>query len=191
MSCTATAFPASSAPTKPILDEPDHVVARARVHERRPRDPDRIPAAVALVHEDLRHQRVVDRLLARDLADHELELAVAPDLFHERGRVDVDPLPPVLRLADGDLISLPHAPPLTHPQHAIRSEHERRIHPWLTRQPPLPPDPHVGRQVGGREEALGKHAVGRGRLEPRIGRGDEGGLGEVGRVEGGHDWKDH
>ena len=38
--------------TKPFCDEPDHVGARARVHERRPGHPDRIPAALALVDED-------------------------------------------------------------------------------------------------------------------------------------------
>ena len=86
MSCTATALPASSAPTKPLLDEPRHVGARARVHQRRPRDPDRVAAALALLDEQARHQRVVDRLLARDLARHELELARRPGVARGRRR---------------------------------------------------------------------------------------------------------
>ncbi len=100
--------------------------------------------------------------------------------------MDVDPLAPVFRLADRDLVALLHPAPFAHPQLAIRGEHERGVHPRLARQPPLPADAHVRRQVGGREEALGEHAVGRSGHEPRIGRGGEEGLGEDGRVEGGH-----
>src|SRR5918911_892782 len=84
-----------------MMPSPTIPSSTARANERRPGHPHRVAAAVPLVDQDARHERVVDRLLARDLARHELELAlrVGPE---ERLRVDVDPLTPVLGLADGD-----------------------------------------------------------------------------------------
>ena len=153
MSCTATALPASSAPTKPFAMNQAMSAARARVHERRPGHPDRIAAALALVDQQSRHQRVVDRLLARHLARHELELALAR-LAEERrrcGRRCPRCRPRRCRRRPG---RPSRRAALRAPRARRRVEHERRVHARLARHPPRALHAHVGRQVGRREEAF-------------------------------------
>src|SRR3954454_6764869 len=59
-----------------ILNEPHHVCACARVNEGWASHPDRVATAISLLEENVRHECVVDRLFTRDLARHELELAL-------------------------------------------------------------------------------------------------------------------
>ena len=66
------------------------------MNERRSRHPDRISAAIALIDENLRHQRVVDRLFARNLARHEPEF-VFVFLDWQNGRLHVDAFAAILR----------------------------------------------------------------------------------------------
>jgi hypothetical protein len=49
MSCTATALPCEQRADEAVLDEPGHVGAGPRVHQRRAGDPDDVAAALALV----------------------------------------------------------------------------------------------------------------------------------------------
>ncbi len=177
MSCTATALPASSAPTKPLADEPGHVVARARVHQRRARDPDGVAASVALRNEQAGHLRVVDRLLARDLAAHEVELAFG--VTEERRRVHEDPLAAVFSGADGDHLAALYPPTLTRPDIAFLVQQQAGVHARLPRHLPLPAHLHVGRQVGAGEEVLREHSVGGRGRKLRVRRGLELGFGEV------------
>src|SRR4051812_31991855 len=95
-------------PDESVLDEPRHVRAGPGVHERRAGHPDGISAALALVHEDRRHHRIIDGLLAGYLTRHEGELAI-PFLAHERLAMDEDALSAILGVADGDHVTLLHA----------------------------------------------------------------------------------
>jgi hypothetical protein len=171
-----------------VGDEPCHVRARPRVDERRSRHPYRIAAAVALVDQQARHLRVVDRLLARHLARHELELALGI-LAEERVAVHVDPLASILRVPDGDQVALVHAPALTHPERAIGIGNERRIHPRLARHPPVAGNADVGRQVRRREKPLGENSIGRSRDEPGVGSTRELGGAEIRVGETAHESK--
>ena len=107
----------ASAPAEVLLEKfgftLDHVVARARVHERRPGNPDRISAAIPFLDQNVRHQRVVDRLLARNLARHELEFAFL--VAEEGAGMDVDAFAAVLGAADCDHVALLQLAPFLDP----------------------------------------------------------------------------
>src|SRR5438874_11993115 len=102
------------------------------MNERRTGDPDRIAAAVAFLNEDVGHQRVVDQLLARDLARHELELAFL--VAEERSGVNVDSFAAVLSAADGDHVAFIQPAAVPDPE-SVSIEDERGIHPRLAWPP--------------------------------------------------------
>ena len=98
--------------------------------------------------------RVVDRLLAGDLARHELELARPVGVRANACGMHVDPFAPVFGHADGDALSSLDPAALAHPQLPAESS---------TRAPSIrgsrgsrhaAVDPDVRRQVGRREEAV-------------------------------------
>jgi hypothetical protein len=134
--------------------------------QRRSRNPDRIAAAITLFDEDVRHQRVIDRLLARHLTRHELELAFF--VAKEGARVNVDALAPVLLASSGDHVALLQLSPFPDPE-VIAVQHQRRIHPRLARHAPRALDAHVSRKIRRREKTFWQHAVRRRGDEPRVG----------------------
>src|SRR5205807_10248673 len=146
------------------------------MHERWPRHPAGIAAAFPLIDEELRHDRIVDRLFARDFRRHELEFIAG--VSADEVRLNEDPFSAVLRRADGDEIALTKAASLLHPERAVTIEDECGIHARLARQAPLALDADVGRQIGRRKESVRQHAIRR--------RGDEsrvGGRGQLWAVE--------
>ena len=158
--------------------------ARARVHERRPRDPDRIAAALLLVDQHARHVRVVDRLLARHLARHEGERVGVGAVRHRCAsarRCLACRLPcrrrrrrsPFLRRRPSRTQSAPS-----------RSSTMPAVHARLARREPLRPSSrtNVGRFVVEKKPSGRTPSAGAGR-EPGVGEGRERRLGEVGRRE--------
>ena len=107
--------------------------ARARMDERRSRDPDRIAAALLLLDQHPRHVRVVDRLLARHLARHEGERVGIGAVRHQV-RLHEDALAAVFLLADGHHVAALEAPSLAHPEVAVAIEHEAGVHARLARR---------------------------------------------------------
>src|SRR5690606_36429798 len=141
----------------------------AAVQHCRPDDPDDVSAAFLLLSQQLGHARVVDGLLARDLAAHELELATALRAAEKTGRVDEDAFAAILGVADRDRLTLPDVTTLGDAQ-AIRVLHNGAVHARRARQSPLAVDLHVRRQVRRRKEVIGQYAIGGSRLEAGIGR---------------------
>src|SRR5690606_29109546 len=90
-----------------VLDEPGDDVTAAAVQHCRTDDPDDVSAAFPLLSQQLGHARVVDGLLARDLAAHELELATALRAAEKTGRVDEDAFAAILGVADRDRLTFP------------------------------------------------------------------------------------
>jgi hypothetical protein len=171
-----------------VPNEPHHVGARARMHERRPGHPDDVAAAIAFVDEERREMGVIDRLLARDLAGHELELAVVL----ARGGIDMDedPFAPVLLFPDGDELAGTDASHLANPQDPVAIDHERRIHPRFARQPPFAPNPNVGRQIRRGEEVFGEDTIGRRGHKSSVRRRGKAWCCEIGLRDRGHAAKD-
>ena len=77
-----------------------------------------------------------------------------------------DALGAVLGLAHGDQVA-PAEPAGLDGLEAVAAPHDDAVHPRPGRRQPAAVDLDVGRQVGGREEAFGQHAVGRQRREAR------------------------
>src|SRR5437868_14745725 len=142
------------------------------MHERWPRHPDGIAAALPLIDEELRHDRIVDRLFARDFRRHELELIAG--VGADEVCLNEDPFSAVLRRADGDEIALTKAASLPHPERAVTIEDECRIHARLPRQAPFALYADVGREIGRRKESVRQHAIRR--------RGDESSVGGRGEL---------
>ncbi len=136
-----------------VFDEPDHVRARARMYQCRPRYPDGVAAPIAFFDEDVRHQRVVNRLLSRHLARHELELAFF--VAEEGAGVNVDAFASVFRAADCHQVAFFQLAPFPDPELVV-VEHERCVHPRLARHAPRTLDANVGRKVRRREKVLGE-----------------------------------
>src|ERR1700680_3532372 len=134
-----------------VLDEPDHVRPRARMNQRRPGHPDRVTTAIALFDENVRHQCVVDRLLARHLTRHELELALL--VAEEGAGVNVDAFQSVFGAADGDHVAFLQLAPFPDPELVV-VEYERRVHPGLARHAPRTFDANVGRKIRRRKKAF-------------------------------------
>src|SRR5437660_5014446 len=114
--------------------------------ECRSRDPNGVPAAVALFDEDVRHQRIVDGLLARYLARHELELAFL--VAKKRAGVDVNAFAAIFGAADCDHVALVQLATLPDPE-SVGIQYQRRVHPWLARHAPRALDSHVSGKISG------------------------------------------
>src|SRR5215204_2880970 len=97
------------------------------MHERGTCHPHDVAATLTLLDEQSREVHVVDRLLARDLARHELELAIVVPA--SRFGVYVDAFGSVLFLADGDEVPGADASHLANPEHAFAVDDEGRVHP--------------------------------------------------------------
>src|SRR5437763_750391 len=85
-------------------------------------------AACALLDEQARHERVVDGLLARHFARHELELAVAAVVAEEARDVDVDALGAILIRAHGHGLTFFDSAAFAYPEVAVLVEHEHGVH---------------------------------------------------------------
>jgi hypothetical protein len=151
------------------------------VHERGSDDPDDLAAPLLLLAEQLRQHRVIHGPLAGHLGLHEPELVGAVDAAEEALDVHVDPLAPVLRLAERDGRTPRHLAGLRHHELAGRVEHDRAVHAGKPRAPPRAGDLEVGRQVRGRKKAVGKDPVGGCGLEAGVGSRRERGRVEVRR----------
>src|SRR5207245_3097194 len=89
-----------------VLDEPDHVLAGARMHERGPHDPDDPAAPLLLLSQQLGQHGVIDGPLARHLRLHEAKLVRAVAAAEEALGMHEDALAAVLFRAAGDRLPL-------------------------------------------------------------------------------------
>ncbi len=163
-----------------VLDEPDHVFARSRVYQGGPHHPDDLPAALLLLTQELRQDRVVHGPLPRHLRLHEAELVGAVTAAEKALGVHEDALAAILFRADRDGLPFTHLARLGRHQITGGLTHDDAIHARQTRAGPRPRSLDVCRQVGGRKEPVGQDSVGGRGLEARIGRSLERGRLEVG-----------
>ena len=180
MSCTATAFPASTACTYPLRMNHSKSARARGVHQRRSDDPDQVAAAALLLAHPRRELLVVDRPLAAHLGGHEAELVGAVGAEEALG-VDHDPLGAVLRLAHRHQLALPGGAARWSPGPRPASRSRSPCAAGWAR-----PSRRRGRrwEVRGGEEAFRQNAVGGQRLEARLGRAGERRLAEIGQRVG-------
>src|SRR5665647_2060879 len=98
------------------------------MHERRSGDPHGIAAAIALLDQNARHHAVVDGLLARHIARHELELGHLVGIALGGRRVNVNPVRSVFGFANRDALALSYAAPLANPQLTGGVQQQSRVH---------------------------------------------------------------
>ena len=92
-----------------VFNEPDHVVARARVYERGSDHPEDPAAAHFFQAQQLRQDAVVHRPLARHFRRHKSEFVGTVGAAEKTLDMYEDPVGAILRRSDRDLVALAYA----------------------------------------------------------------------------------
>ncbi len=153
-----------------VVDEPDHVLPRARMHERGSDDPENLAAALLLFAQELRQHIVIHRPLAGHFRRHEAEFVGAVCAAQKTFDVDEDSLGAVFRRSHSHRVAVAHSARLGNDEIVGSGLHDHAIHARQARPPPPARQLHVRRQVRSRKKTVGKDPVGGCGREPCIGR---------------------
>ena len=153
-----------------VFNEPDHVVARARVHERGSDHPEDPAAAHFFQAQQLRQDAVVHRPLARHFRRHKSEFVGTVGAAEKTLDMYEDPVGAILRRSDRDLVALAYAARLGDHQVVAARLHDHAVHARQAGTTPSARQLHVRRQIRGRKKTVGKNPVGRCGSESRVRR---------------------
>jgi hypothetical protein len=166
-----------------VPNEPLEIGPGPRVHQRRSGHPDQITAPPFLLPNSRGQLLIIDRALSADFCCHEAKFVDSVAASQKTLSVNHDAFGAVLRLTHGNqLASL--EPPRFDGLQPRTAFHYHAIHSGARGSEPVPIDPDIRRQVGGREKAFRQDAVSRERCEPRLRCAGERRLTKIGHCSG-------